>query len=314
MYDWILLFEKAKLLPQSVRNNYLITGIKNRDAVLVELALSVGAEVNILEKGCYPIELACKNGCNDEILNMLIDGGADVTVNNSSSLSIASIKRAHYLIKPLVKAGCDVSVNDDIALRTAISFLDYDLIDYLLTQKANINNCYAQIVATIGGIEEKTFESFIHYGLDLKKYGSNFILEATSAKRLDIIKLLVNKIDVTGYIDTLITLAIRTGDSDIVQFYVDKYQVLPEEILSIAVKKGYIDTVRVLIKAGIDVTQEDNSAICLASTYGHVLIANLLLKSGADASARDNEPIRNAHKKGYTELEKLLFSYGATLE
>ena len=304
-------FEKAKKLSQEERNKYLTIGIEFRDELLVEMALQVGAEVNTSNSGLYPIERVCKNGCSEEILDLLLQGNTDVTVNNNSALRYAISRRHITLIKPLIKAGSDVSLDNNSAIKLALSCLDDNLIHFLLKHNADPNSCFEELCKSIKDIELRTIQYFIEYRLDLALYGKELLQHSSRSNRLDIIELIDSKIDISQYVNDLLTTAVRAGNSEIVQFYTSKCSVLSENLILIAVKRGYTETVRILINAGADVTIQDNSPICLATAYGYTAISNLLLKAGADPAARDNEPIQNAHKNKHFELEKLLLSYGA---
>ena len=185
------------------------------------------------------------------------------------------------------------------------------MIHFLLNHNADPNSCFEELCKAIENIELTTFQYFIEFGLDLVLYGKNLLQHSSRSNRLDIIELIDTKIDISQYVNDLLTAAVRAGNSKIVEFYTSKTSTLNENLILIAVKQGYTETVRILINAGADVTVQDNHPICLATAYGYTSIANLLLKAGADPAARDNEPIQNAHKNKHFELEKLLLSYGA---
>lgn len=89
-----------------------------------------------------------------------------------------------------------------------------------------------------------------------------------------------------------------------------------------ASERGYVETARTLIAAGVNVNHVNNlgwtallEAIMLGngtSNYQHIVA--LLLKAGANPNLADRDgvsPLQHARTRGYREIEKLLLSAGA---
>ena len=57
-----------------------------------------------------------------------------------------------------------------------------------------------------------------------------------------------------------------------------------------------------------------NDALSMVSFHGHAEVVKLLIKAGADVTAKDNDPICLAIENGHAEVVKLLIKAGAGKE
>jgi ankyrin repeat protein len=89
-----------------------------------------------------------------------------------------------------------------------------------------------------------------------------------------------------------------------------------------AAERGHVETVRMLIKAGVDVNHVNNlhwtallEAIILSDGGPrHVEIVRLLVDAGADVNLADGDgvsPLQHARQRGYVEIENMLTAAGA---
>jgi ankyrin repeat protein len=89
-----------------------------------------------------------------------------------------------------------------------------------------------------------------------------------------------------------------------------------------ASERGHVETVRLLIEAGVDVDHVNKlgwTALLEAIILGnggpqHSQIVQLLVKSGANVNLADRDgvtPLRHARKRGFSEIEKILIAAGA---
>ncbi len=89
----------------------------------------------------------------------------------------------------------------------------------------------------------------------------------------------------------------------------------------LAVEKGHIDIVKMLIKAGIKVNAKNGygrTPLHYAAREGWTEEAEMLIEAGADVNAkewgaRDKTPLHWAAEKGHTELAKILTKAGANV-
>jgi ankyrin repeat protein len=86
-----------------------------------------------------------------------------------------------------------------------------------------------------------------------------------------------------------------------------------DDIIQLALSRDNIETVKLIIGAGADVTRDDNQALINAVKRGDVKTLRLLIDAGADVTARDNEALMDAVRGGYVEIVKLLLATGADL-
>ena len=87
--------------------------------------------------------------------------------------------------------------------------------------------------------------------------------------------------------------------------------------LILAMEKGYVEIVKLLLEAGANANARDkdgNYALILAMEEGYVGIVKLLLEAGANTNARDEygwTALMNAARDGHVEIVKLLLEAGA---
>jgi len=72
-----------------------------------------------------------------EIIQLLIDAGADIRVNNDEFLVVA---RYFPFIKLAIENGADVNAYDGEAIIKASSLGDYKIVKYLIENNANYNS------------------------------------------------------------------------------------------------------------------------------------------------------------------------------
>ena len=89
--------------------------------------------------------------------------------------------------------------------------------------------------------------------------------------------------------------------------------------LYLAVLRGNIALVEILISAGVNVNAKDNgghSPLHFAVDRDNVAIVKLLISAGADVNAKTNggnSPLHWAVRRGYVEMQALLKKHGATI-
>lgn len=82
---------------------------------IVELLISRGADVDLLDVGCTPLSLAAENG-HLEVVELLISSGANVDLHDGyvkrTPLHLAAIAGCLDVVKLLISSGADVNLRD----------------------------------------------------------------------------------------------------------------------------------------------------------------------------------------------------------
>lgn len=95
----------------------LSQAIENDDVQKVREVLSADIDVNAENNaGEFPLETACQRG-NKEIVELLIENGADVNHSEESEFYTALMTASHHghanIVRLLLKHGADVNAEDD---------------------------------------------------------------------------------------------------------------------------------------------------------------------------------------------------------
>jgi ankyrin repeat protein len=141
--------------------------------------------------------------------------------------------------------------------------------------------------------------------------------------------------DVLGTPRNLFLAAVRSGNTEIVQHFLDhgahanppSYMVDDDTPLDVAIRIGRMDVVRLLLQAGADVNDSwpnhGSSALCSAASQGNLELVQLLLNAGADlrSSSRyfsnvlycSTSPtaLWHAAKRADIAMVEILISFGA---
>jgi ankyrin repeat protein len=81
-----------------------------------------------------------------------------------------------------------------------------------------------------------------------------------------------------------------------------------------ASRRGNLERVMELLKAGASVHARDDEALKYASWEGHFDVVKILLEVGANGSADNDKALRSASYKCHFEIVKILLDYGANKE
>ncbi len=242
--------------------------------------------------------------------------GADIHFNNDEALRLAAAKKFkdfwedleldeedvekqkeinNDIVKILLSYGADIHVDDDIALRSAITAENEDIVLILMIYGANVSakNNSPIVLAAGNGLQELIYELLesgadIHVGDD-----APFRYAVNSGGNLSAIRLLLNK------------------GADI--------HAKDDYALRVASKKfGRISLVDLLLKNGADVHAMNDEALRNASKRGDPEIVKTLLEYGADVKADNDEALRNATLKPVTskyvhDTIDVLLEYGADI-
>ncbi|XP_046337771.2 ankyrin repeat domain-containing protein 17-like [Haliotis rufescens] len=278
---------------------------------VVELLVSKGADVSLLDKGNNNLlHLACRGG-NVEVVKFVLSQG---------TLSINS--RGWEKMTPVITAA-------DKGHKEVVELLVNEGADVTLVNKKGDNLLHS---ASRGGHVEVVKFVLSQGTLSINSRGWKRMTPAMTAAdkgHKEVVELLVRKgADVSlldiGH-DTLLHLACRGGHVEVVKF------VLSQGMVSInsrgwekmtpvitAAEKGHKEVVELLVKEGADVTlvnKKGDNLLHSASRGGHVEVVKFVLSQGTlsinSRGWKRMTPAMTAADKGHKEVVELLVRKGA---
>ena len=276
----------------NINDNYLLHyTIKNNLIHLTRMLIKFGTDTN--SNWYYALNLASYYG-NLEIVELLINNGADVQYNNKCEAKVIFLKSSLYY---------ELNISGDktnFILLHAVKGGNYKIIQLLINMGVRVDE-FAIICALICANMD-IFRLLISNCDDIKSVGNSIILRAIVYGRLDIIKLLIN----TGVnIDSnAIDAAALHGEVDIMEFFIsicnkENYA----DALEYSLRRGHLSVFKLLIEHCNYV--EVDKLLIKASISGHVSIAKFLIEIGADIAYDDFKAFKLATKYQNCKLIKL---------
>ena len=311
----------------AIGSEALFTAIKKGDVETVRLLVEAGADVNAAEGfgGNTPLHEAVEEG-NAEIVQILVDAGADIEAEGfmgQTPLGLAAEEGATEIMQILLGQGADNGTPEgedkqspaigSEALFTAIESGNVTLVNLLVEAGADVNAA--------------------------EGFGGNTPLhEAVEEGNAEIVQILVDAgadIEAEGFMgQTPLGLAAEEGASEIMQILLgqgadsgtpegeDKQSpTIGSEALFTAIKKGDVETVRLLVEAGTDVNAAEgfggNTPLHEAVEEGNTEIVQILVDAGADIEAEGfmgRTPLSLAAEEGATEIMRILLGLGESTD
>ncbi|XP_055709949.1 E3 ubiquitin-protein ligase MIB2 isoform X2 [Phlebotomus papatasi] len=227
---------------------------------LVRYLLSVGANVNMVDKeGDSTLHYAAF-GNQPEVMRVLLEHGADINILNvthCSALHISAHKKPPHCVKVLLEFGADVNIQDsygDTALHDAIGKENSEVVD-LLCNAQNLN---------LNIRNKRGFNALHHAALKGNSHGILRILQ------------LVRQTNIQSMVD-LVNLKKEDGFAP----------------LHLAALNGHAKVVEVLVKDGqahIDIrNNRRQTPFLLAVSQGHAAAIETLIDLGCDILAKDED-------------------------
>ena len=306
----------------------LFGAIEHGDPEIVRLLVNTGAEVNAAAGfgGSTALHEAVAQG-NSEIVQVLVDAGADIEAEGFMSrtpLSLAAEEGAPEIMKVLLGRAPDPDTAASGDSKKAPS-------PSAIGGKA--------LFAAIESDNAAMVRLLVEAGADVNAaegFGGNTPLhEAVEGGNAEIVQILVDAgadIEAEGFMgQTPLSLAAEEGASEIMQILLgqgadngtpegeDKQSpAIGSEALFTAIKKGDVETVRLLVEAGADVNAAEgfggNTPLHEAVEGGNAEIVQILVDAGADIEAEgfmDQTPLSLAAEEGVTEIMQILLGQGA---
>ncbi|KAF7984821.1 hypothetical protein HWV62_11848 [Athelia sp. TMB] len=293
----------------------------------------------------------CSDGAASiEIVNMLLDRGADPNAHAGSNIPLVSAAGFGSLIEIvtlLLDRGADINAqgDDGPALQQASGNGRLDVVALLLDRGADVkvrgvHSTALQRASGDGHLEIVTL--LLDRGADINAQGDDgpALQRASGNGRLDVVALLLDRgadIKVRGVHSTALQRASGNGHLEIVTLLLDRGADINAQgyhgtALQQAVSNGYADIVTLLLERGADINawhgDGGHDALRKASSRGYLETVTALLDHGADINGkvshsyldtatqvtdRDCNALQVASGYGHLEIVTALLDHGADI-
>jgi ankyrin repeat protein len=331
----------------------LIDAAWNGEVEVVRFLVENGADVNVSShyKGSALCEATAR--AQLELMRYLLDNGADVNGSNSRRcrlpLKIAVLQQNVQTMKCLIERGADVSISIDgsrdriTALHVAIEYGNLQIMDCLITAKANLNmqdwSGATPLFCAVANDKTKPAIRLMENGADVNictggSLSKSPLHAAVECGNLAIIHRLiragasVNVLDYKG--NTPLTCAVARDKTEAVIHLIKNGadvnlcggKSLGTTALHVAAQFGNLEIMDCLIKAGANVNMKifDDATPLFCAVNRHKTEAVIcLIENGADVNLCVGGPLRRsvlhvAAEKGYERITKYLIKAGANLK
>ncbi|AGF85728.1 repeat protein [Moumouvirus goulette] len=232
---------------------------------------------------------------NLEIVQFLIESGANIHANNDIALKTASLNGHLEIVQYLVSIGANINTSKNYAIRWAARRGHLQVVKYLLECGVDIcaNNNY-----TLRCIIDYGHPKIVEYVMGLNDYGriyKNYKYEP---------------VNISNYEHTKELKSISTcGSLEKIKNLIDDGANIHDEddyVLRHAAREGRLHVVKYLIEKGAYIHARDDYALRWAARRGYLNVVQYLVEMGAITNTHDNYAIKWASKKGHSEVVEYL--------
>jgi ankyrin repeat protein len=132
------------IINQGVATRELLLAVQHSRLEILKYLIENGQDPN---SGCGKLLVSTiSNECEDGILELLIDKGADIHINNDEPLIQAIRMNNHRAIRLLLDRGSEIYLKNDNILISAILNNDSSIMDLLLNKGFSIHNMSAELL------------------------------------------------------------------------------------------------------------------------------------------------------------------------
>lgn len=168
---------------------YLKVAVYNKAYDTATYLIKLGANVEIDNN--YIIQLAAAQCRNGDLLQLIIDRGADIHANNNAVICYAAHTNAHKNIKILIDNGADINTSNGYLLEYAIMQQHESILQYLLDKGIDASSPEFLSMAIDSNYFNGT-KLLLEYGADIGSLDQEDYIAAIKSKNLELIELLAS--------------------------------------------------------------------------------------------------------------------------
>lgn len=276
--------DTTKLLMQEEVTTNNLRHLFTRDELRKLLKLNVNGLLEFFASKC----------CID-VMEFLLDQGADISHNIDRPLQIASAFGHLDVVKFLVEHGAHIQQYHYRVLEVACYYGHLHVVKYLVEQGATIRANFATWAAKGGHLDVVKF--LFEHGADIHDKNDCALVLASECGHLDVVKYLVEH------------------GADIHAKKIDPFTAFDtgSSALCVASLHGQLDVVKYLVVHGADIHDENECALLNACEGGHLGVVEYLAEHGADIHVKVDAPVAVASECGHLDVVQFLVDHGADI-
>jgi len=255
-YSILKFFLETGADPNMGHGTLLIYACRKGMIKIVQLLLAKGADPDINYGDA--VMTASLNG-HYKVVSALIKKGVSVDTLDESlmkAIAASSDTQTKETVNVLLDAGADVHVQDDYPLRRAVMENAYDIVEILLKAGANVHvNNEFPLTYAVMHMHKDMVKLLIDHGADVHALHDYAIRVASERNHPPVVSLLVDAgADVDAMGGEPLILACKNGHRLVAEILVKAGATISVDHLKIAVLHSYANIVKLLIDNGVKVT------------------------------------------------------------
>ena len=300
----------------------LTVACSNKDEDAINVLLNASADLNITDDtfGDTCLHTAVREECSREVLQAIIDHGAEVNATNKeneTALTVACSNKDEGAINVLLNASADLNITDDTfgdtCLHTAVrEECSREVLQAIIEHGAEVNatNKENETALTLACInkDESAINVLLNANADPNipdnTYGDTCLIDASKQEcSIEVIQALIDHgadVNATNKEhETALTLACINKDESVINVLLNACanHNIPDNtcgdtsIIDASKNKCSIEVIQVLIDHGADVNatnKKNQTALIIACINTYEGAINLLLNAGADPNIADD--------------------------
>ncbi len=230
----------------------LVQAAGNGDIAAVRKLLDNGYNINTADEDDSTALSAAAGEGFEEIVSLLIEMNADI--NSGEPLTKAAGNKHPDIVKLLIRSGADVNIHNSSPLRSAVMSGNSDIVRILLGAGASVRPEYVSEWSSIIGSaaisgNTEILKLLIDHGADAAEFESIALYYAASNGRSDAVEYLIKQ---GAEVNAIAPPSYFPRDSAV----------------AAAVRKGFLDTVKILLENGADIYIGEWNAAEMAEKWG----------------------------------------------